>query len=211
MQSVETKGTLIVFTRWPEPGRTKVRLASCLGAAGAANLHRALVEHTLLPVRATVDLLGLGLEIHHTGSVAAMRNWLGADLVYRSQIAGDLGARMSAALSQATGPVVLIGTDCPALTWEILTAAFGVLRNRDVVLGPATDGGYSLVGWRRPRLEIFRDIPWGSAQVHLRTKDRLLAAGVTWAEVATLSDIDRPEDLALVPQHLLPSTTTEDT
>ena len=201
---MSTNGTLILFTRYPEPGQTKTRLISSLGPDGAADLHRALVEHTLATARQAVRNLDLLLEIHHTGPGPAMRQWLGAELCYRPQAAGDLGARMSAALDKASSPMVLIGTDCPDLTGEILAAAFTVLLDKDVVLGPAVDGGYYLVGMMRPHPGIFNDIPWGGDQVTARTRDHLEQSGLTWGETATLADIDRPEDLTRIPRHLLP-------
>ncbi|MDX2474638.1 MAG: TIGR04282 family arsenosugar biosynthesis glycosyltransferase [Candidatus Krumholzibacteria bacterium] len=196
--------TLIIFTRFPEPGRTKTRLMPELGANGAAALHRALVERTLHTVRQASETRDVVLEIHHTGEVAPMQAWLGAEWKYRPQAAGDLGARMLASLAAADGPAVLIGTDCPDLTPEILVGAFAALPQNDVVLGPAADGGYYLVGMNSARPEIFVDIPWGGAQVLSSTRDRLAQAGLRWHELAILSDIDRPEDLARVPRELLP-------
>ncbi len=196
--------TLIIFTRFPEPGRTNTRLMPELGANGAAALHRALVEHTLHTAQEATKTRDVILEIHHTGEVAPMRAWLGAEWKYRPQAGGDLGARMLASLAATDGPAVLIGTDCPDLTPEILVGAFAALQQNDVVLGPAADGGYYLVGMNSARPEIFVDIPWGGAQVLSSTRDRLTQAGLRWHELAILSDIDRPEDLARVPHELLP-------
>jgi len=211
MQSNQTKGTLIVFCRWPEPGRTMTRLVPRLGPVGAANLHRALVEHTLRTVRAVVGLRRLSLEIHHTGEVKAMRDWLGTDLKFRAQTSGDLGTRMWAALNHGPEPAVLVGTDCPELNGDILEAAFAVLDRRAAVLGPATDGGYYLIGGRHLPRAVFRDIRWGGSEVLAHTRARLTGAGLSWGEVASLADIDRPEDLTRLPQHLLPALTAEDT
>jgi rSAM/selenodomain-associated transferase 1 len=196
--------TLIIFTRYPEPGRTKTRLMPELGANGAAALHRALVKRTLSTARKASKARDLILEIHHTGAMVPMRAWLGSQWEYRPQAAGNLGARMLASLAAAPGPAVLIGTDCPDLTPEVLVGAFAALQDCDVVLGPAADGGYYLVGLNSARPEIFKNIPWGSAQVLSSTRERLIEAGLRWHEMATLSDIDRPEDLARVPHDLLP-------
>ncbi len=201
-------GTLILFTRLPLAGRTKTRLMPRLGAVGAAELHRRLVEHTLGTARRAALAGGVNLEIHHTGDRQEMARWLGDDLVYRPQADGDLGARMSAALAAAAAPAVLIGTDCPDLTADILGAAFAVLTEHDAVLGPAADGGYYLVGIRPPQPGIFDNVPWGTDQVLSVTRERIAAQGLSWAEVTTLTDIDRPEDLARVPAHLLPDTET---
>ena len=199
-----TSGTLILFTRFPEPGRTKTRLIAHLGPDGAADLHRALAEHALVTARQTAGNLTLRLEIHHTGTETAMRTWLGQELCYRAQAEGDLGARMAAALDKTAPPVVLMGTDCPDLTPDILAAAWAMLQIKDVVLGPAVDGGYYLIGMRQPHPDLFLGIPWGGDQVLARTRDRLENAGLTWGETVTLADIDRPEDLARIPNNLLP-------
>lgn len=200
-------GTLILFTRWPEPGRTKTRLIPALGEVGAAQLHANLVGQAQATAVAASSDLGMALEIHHTGPRAAMESWLGSKHTLRIQTGRDLGERMAAALSAVQAPAVLIGTDCPALTPAVIGDAFAALRDHEVVLGPAADGGYYLVGWRSPHPEIFRDIPWGTAEVLALSRARLRAAHINWREVSILHDIDRPEDLALIPRHLLPNRT----
>lgn len=197
-------GTLILFARYPESGLVKTRLAGFLGADGATALHRVMVEHTMATVRRSARDLNLRLEIHHTGPTDAMSAWLGADACYRAQTEGDLGVRMAMALDTALPPVILVGTDCPDLSSDVLTDALAVLRNREVVLGPAADGGYYLVGMKCRRPDIFNDIPWGSDQVLARTRDRLRRSGVTWGETRMLADIDRPADLIHLPAQLRP-------
>lgn len=198
-------GTLILFTRFPEPGRTKTRLEPSLGPEGAAELHRLLVEHALATAAAAVKGLDIVLEIHHTGGESAMRGWLGSDLVYRPQAAGDLGVRMLASLEKVSSPAVLMGTDCPDLSADTIGEAFNVLERKEVVLGPAADGGYYLIGMQQPHGEVFREIPWGTDRVLALTRDRLLDANITWNELETLNDVDRPKDLERLPGHLMPS------
>ncbi len=195
------EGTLILFTRSPVPGKTKTRLIPSLGADGAVNLHRALVERTLVAAKETARKLNLALEIHHTGTSSTMRQWLGPDLVFKPQVSGGLGERMLAALGQAAAPAVLVGTDCPDLDSKILTQAFIILQNHDMVLGPAKDGGYYLVGGNVVCSDLFAQISWSSDLVLSQSRNRLKAAGLSWAETDLLVDIDRPEDLALLPPH----------
>ena len=152
-------GTLILFTRFPVPGQTKTRLAPGLGPDGAAELHRTLVEHSLNTAKTAVKEINIELEIHHTGDEEPMRQWLGNDLVYCEQNSGDLGERMLSSMELVSSPVVLMGTDCPAITAETLLGAFEVLKNQQVVLGPAADGGYYLIGMQLPLGEVFRDMP----------------------------------------------------
>lgn len=114
----------------------------------------------------------------------------------------NLGTRMAGAIQQTLEDeqlesVILIGTDCPALTADYLKQALLALESgRDVVLGPAEDGGYVLIGMRRVIPAIFEDIPWGSDQVLIRTLEALAADGLSYSLLDRLWDVDRPEDLA---------------
>ena len=117
---------------------------------------------------------------------------------------------MLAALAAATGPALVIGTDCPALTSEHLRAAADVLRRgTDVVVLPAEDGGYVLIGMRVPQPALFSDMRWSTPRVMDETRHRLRAFGLTWQEPVTLWDSDLPEDIERLPaigmQHLIPT------
>jgi rSAM/selenodomain-associated transferase 1 len=114
-----------------------------------------------------------------------------------TQPGGDLGLRMLAPCEAADGPTIVIGTDCPALTPAHLREAAGVLRDgSDVVVIPAEDGGYVLIGLRRPQPGLFAPMTWGTDTVMAETRSRLARDGLTWRELPTLWDVDRPEDLA---------------
>jgi glycosyltransferase A (GT-A) superfamily protein (DUF2064 family) len=103
---------------------------------------------------------------------------------------------MAAAAHAARGAVLLIGTDCPALTPQHLRAAAGALAGGDdAVVLPAEDGGYVLVGVRAPHPGLFEGIAWGGEQVMAQTRVRLRALGLRWSEPVTLWDVDRPDDL----------------
>ncbi len=182
---------LVLFTRWPEPGRAKTRLIPALGASGAADLHRRLTERTLAACRAS----GLPVEIRTTGApVSAFAGWLGGADALVDQGDGDLGARLSRA-AVAT-PVLLIGADIPDLTAERLQGAATALRTAPVVIGPAEDGGYWLLGLAAPLPELFDRMPWGTAMVYAETIARLETPPVV---LETLADLDRPEDLTRWP------------
>lgn len=110
----------------------------------------------------------------------------------------DLGQRMYRALVAALQQhesVLLVGSDCPGIDSVYIEAAFAALKESDVVLGPATDGGYVLIGAKRINAGIFEDINWGTEQVFEQTVESLRKTGLSWACLPTLSDIDRPEDL----------------
>jgi rSAM/selenodomain-associated transferase 1 len=191
---------LIIFTRYPEPGITKTRLIPVLGKAGAANLHRLMAQRTIARALSLQKSRRLSVEIHHTGgSQQQMEDWLGTDLIYQNQIDGDLGARMTAAFQNSfdsgVDKVAIIGTDCPDLKAEILAQAFDELSDRDLVLGPAKDGGYYLIGLRRSIPELFDGINWGTSEVFASTRAIAQNLGLNIAVLPILADIDRPEDL----------------
>lgn len=190
---------LIIFTRYPEPGLTKTRLIPTLGAKGAATLQQQMTEYTLSKVR-ELQHRPLSLEVRFTGgSLTLMQDWLGTDIVYQPQGKGDLGERMARSLAVAFQAgmerVVIIGTDCPSLNTNLLTKAFHQLHSDDLVLGPALDGGYYLIGLRCFILELFTDINWGTAEVLHQTVAIAKKLDLSVAYLPQLADIDRPEDL----------------
>jgi len=198
---------IIVFTRQPEPGATKTRLIPALGPDGAARLHRALTEHTLAQAscyrKAEIEIQWTG------GDEKSMRAWLPEPNRLRKQSDGDLGARMAQALRAAFADgvdrAVVVGCDSPDLGPETYDAAFNALSGHDVVIGPATDGGYYLIGARtsaaRAIAPLFSDMPWGTDQVFEATLARLDRSDLTHMQIAVLDDIDRPEDLPAWERH----------
>jgi rSAM/selenodomain-associated transferase 1 len=116
-----------------------------------------------------------------------------------TQAGADLGARMRHAAEAsiaARRALVIIGSDCPALTAAHLRDAASALREHDVVIAPAEDGGYVLVGLSRAVPGLFEDVAWGSPSVMAQSRARLAGAGARWKELAPLWDVDRPEDYA---------------
>jgi len=193
---------LIVFTRYPEPGKTKTRLVPVLGAEGAAELHRRMTARTLdwanelarsRRVRVAVSFAG--------GTRRLMRQWLGNEFSYLPQCAGSLGRRMERAFAGAFAAgarrVVIVGTDCPGMTAYVAGRAFEQLNSADVVLGPATDGGYYLVGLRNHVPELFEDIRWGTQDVLEQTMQAAGDLGLACSILEPMDDIDRPSDLAI--------------
>ena len=196
----ETGERLIMFTRYPRAGAVKTRLIGALSAGGATAVHRRLAEHAAAQMRLLMVTRPVVAEVHYTGGTPAqMTAWLGRDLVYRSQTEGDLGARLdhafAAAFDGGTRAVIIMGSDCPDLTAQVLTHAFDRLTDSDIVLGPAGDGGYYLIGLKRRTPELFTDIPWSTDTVLDSTKDQARRLGLQVALLETLADVDRPEDL----------------
>jgi rSAM/selenodomain-associated transferase 1 len=131
-------------------------------------------------------------------AAAALRSWLGDDLELRPQCPGDLGARLAEALEWAfetARKVVVIGTDAPDIDEALVERAFDALEAADVVLGPATDGGYYLLGLVRMEPELFREIPWSSDRVLDETLGVAHRTGMRVHLLETLSDVDTAADL----------------
>ncbi|MGF1992430.1 MAG: TIGR04282 family arsenosugar biosynthesis glycosyltransferase [Nostoc sp. ZfuVER08] len=197
-----SKQRLIIFTRYPEPGKTKTRLIPVLGSVGAANLQGQMTEHTILQVKQLQKAIDISVEIWFSdGDLQLMQKWLGSDLVYQPQGEGDLGLRMARSLLQAfqsgAEKAIIIGTDCPGLNAEILATAFDKLRTFDLVLGPALDGGYYLIGLRQLIPELFANIEWGTANVFQKTVEIAQKVNLSYVNLVSLADVDRPEDLSI--------------
>lgn len=195
---------VIVFTRYPEPGKTKTRLIPELGPQGAADLQHDMTEHM---VDAVSSCASASVEIHYSGGTEeAMTRWLGEEATFREQGEGDLGDRMAGAFSDAFAEGVehaaIIGIDCPDVTARIVDAALDRLRDCDLVLGPATDGGYYLIAVRaaardRAMPALFETMEWGTDRVLEETTRRAKRANLRVALLAPLDDVDRPEDIVV--------------
>ena len=199
-----SKQHLIIFTRYPEPGTTKTRLIPVLGDVGAANLHKQMTEHTIFQVKELQRTTRVSVEVRFTGgNLEKMQNWLGNDLKYQSQGKGDLGARMERSLinafNQKAERVIIIGTDCPDLNSQILTTAFEELKVCNLVLGPALDGGYVLIGLSQFESSIFQNMMWSTDSVFRETIRRIDLLGWRVTQLETLRDIDESADLAFLP------------
>lgn len=196
---------LIIFTRYPRPGRTKTRLIPLLGKNGAAGLQRRLTEQLLARVAADPVLMSR-TTVQFTGCTHhQMRDWLGPRPEIAPQRGDDLGRRMLAALGLARtrgcGRILLVGSDCPALDVTRIRRGFDLLTDHDMVIGPCRDGGYYLIGiGPRTRVRhlspLFTSMAWGSTRVLEQTLARARRLGLTCGLLPTLIDIDRPEDLA---------------
>jgi rSAM/selenodomain-associated transferase 1 len=195
----QTPDAILVFVRAPEPGRVKTRLAAEIGDAAALRVYRRLAEHAVEEARALAS--DAVVRIHYTPAAGgdAVAAWLGAGPIYLPQEDADLGTRMRLAFAAAFAAghrrVVIIGSDLPDLTTDVLWEAFRLLESHAVVLGPAADGGYYLLGMREMVPGVFDDVPWSTERVLDATLARLRAAGCEPAMLETLRDVDRAADL----------------
>lgn len=201
---------LIIFSRFPEPGRSKTRLIPALGPEGAARLQYRLLakllrEASLVLTRKKVLISFQG------GTKKGMKALFGEKWSYCRQGQGDLGEKMllaiRTALERGAPQALLCGSDCPGLTAAIIEKGFELLASRDLVLGPARDGGYYLIGAGRhlglERLKpLFQNIDWGTDRVLAQTRGKAEKLGLRVGLAPELRDIDRPEDLEFLPSDL---------
>jgi len=198
------KRQLIVFTRFPVAGVTKTRLIPTLGADGAALLQRKMTEHALKRVGRAHITPEPAVEIRFEGGdKKRMRAWLGNAYLYQPQRGDTLGDRMASAFEDAfqnrVDQAALIGTDIPGLTPVTLESAFDSLGEADVVLGPASDGGYYLIGMHRgvfpAARKLFANMNWGTDSVLADTLEIAAISGLRTRLLEKLTDVDSPEDL----------------
>jgi len=185
---------IIVFGRYPEPGKTKTRLIPNLGPAGAADLHRRLVERVLKTAIGFLQDQTVCLQFcYDGGDEAKVRRWLTPDMMPCKQASGDIGLRMHEAFRQAfdkgAKQVVLVGTDIPEITAGHFKDAFESLKEHDLVLGPSIDGGYWLMGLKRWH-DVFQGIDWGTEKVFEQTMDQAKHLGLRVRRLNPLEDID---------------------
>jgi len=191
---------LLIFARLPKAGANKTRLIPALGGENATLVYRQLVDRTLSQARQLASERGCQATVCYTGgSACEARAAFGDDLTYCEQAGQSLGDRLQLATKSAFDAgakrVVVIGTDCPSLTSSDLRSAFDQLESHDVIIGPAQDGGYYLIGLNAACASLFADIDWSTSRVFEQTlyKARALSLGVH--PLRMLPDVDYPEDL----------------
>lgn len=192
---------IVIFAKAPVPGRVKTRLIPALGPEGAAALAQTMLEDTIREASAAA----VGPVELCTCPAADHPDWHGhlpdGRVALTAQGHGDLGVRMARAAERVIadeGSILLIGTDCPELDRHRLREAILQLKSHDVVLHPAHDGGYPLIGLKRFDRSLFDGIAWGSATVAATTTQRIAALGWSLWKGETLRDIDEPADLEAI-------------
>jgi len=196
---------LIIFTRYPEPGKAKTRLIPALGSLKAAALQCKMTEIIAGEALKLQKKHGVAVAVFYTGGTEKkMAGWLGNSFQYHLQSKGDIGNRMGDAFfhifNTTAESVILVGSDIPELSSAILEQGFISLKETDTVIGPSRDGGYYLIGMKSksaPQLirVLFNEIPWSTGDVLKVSIQRLANAGYSHSLMATLRDIDQPDDL----------------
>ncbi len=200
------KCCILLFTRYPIPGKTKTRLIPALGEEGAAHLHRKLTSRIFSQAGLLYKQYNIPTTVYYTGgSEQEMEEWLGRAR-YQKQCHGDLGLKMASAFRETFAwgidAAVLIGSDIPHLTVKILNEAAKMLQCADVVIGPSRDGGYYLIGCRARSGDqlldlLFADMVWSTSGVFETTLRRLHDNGYSTRIIEKLADIDTPDDLEI--------------
>lgn len=189
---------VILFAKAPIPGYAKTRLIPALGARGAARFHQQLVTHSL---RTLCALKEVKVELHYSEPHPFF--WRLAKRYHCQlvpQARGDLGRRMLESLRQGPESALIIGSDCPVITPQLVRRCIQALKGYELVLLPAEDGGYGLIGCQKPHHDtlsmLFENMPWGTAQVLEKTRAAAAKAQLRMQELETIWDIDTPDDLA---------------
>jgi len=179
--------TLAVFAKAPVPGQVKTRLRPAVDDAQAARLAAAFVRDTL----GKAARLGPPVTVYYAGHRALLEPLAPPDAFWTDQGGGDLGARMA----RVPAPCLLLGADSPHLPLLLLRAALAAIPGHDVVLGPADDGGYFLIGLRAPQPALFEGIAWSTGEVLAQTLAKAAALGLSVYETPPWYDLDTPDDL----------------
>lgn len=186
---------IVIFARLPVAGACKTRLIPAFAAEGAAAIYRKLLLHTVRQAVAS----GLPVELRITGgSEGKFRAMVGDGPLIVEQGDGDLGEK----LARVEAPALVVGSDCPGLVPSLFAAAAEALATRDCVIGPASDGGYYLIGFNRPLPFLFENMAWSTDSVLAETMARLARAQIAPFVLPELADVDEPEDLAHWPEFL---------
>ena len=206
---MKMENALIIFLKYPEPGKVKTRLAKDIGNEKACEIYKLLAENVIkniLPKNpGTYDV---HIFFTPADKETEIRTWLkpilddnqGIKTQFRTQEGSNLGKRMSNAFKkilQEKGckKCIIIGTDCPEIDATLIENAFGVLKEKDIVIGPCKDGGYYLLGMSRPVSDLFVDIDWSTDRVFEQTMEKIQKNNLSCSILKTLVDIDIIEDL----------------
>lgn len=190
-----SKEALIIFTKNPELGKVKTRLARSTGDEMALEIYRKLIAHT----QKEIVQSGIDLIVYYSSMIEANDGWKATSK--RLQSEGDLGNKMSEAFKielEVYDKVCIIGTDCGELATAHIQQAFAKLADHDFVIGPANDGGYYLLGMKSFHPEIFQDVDWSTDQVLIQTMDKINALQETFYLLPELIDVDTIEDWDIV-------------
>lgn len=187
---------VVIFAKYPRPGDVKTRLIGPLTAGQAAEVHRRCLDLTMSCVAAVPEA---NCVLAVTPDDADFSLLVSGEVPIVPQGPGDLGRRLQRVIADrfagGCDRLVVVGCDCPLMGPEDLSTALDRLARHDVVIGPATDGGYYLLGLSEPAPALFTSIDWGSSQVADQTRHRAREAGLTVAQLSARRDLDEYDDI----------------
>ena len=186
---------LVIFVKNPEEGKVKTRLAADIGNKRALDVYQKLLAYT----RGVVQKLNVTKQVWYSSSIDFSDNWGEDQFIKKLQKGDNLGERMQEAFRQGFregfGRILIIGSDCPALSDQHLLSAYEELECNDVVLGPSQDGGYYLLGMNHYIPELFINKSWSRDSLYGETIKTLDQLHKSWGELEELNDIDTLDDL----------------
>lgn len=183
---------LIIFIRNPIRGTVKTRLAQTLGNDKAFDIYKELLEIT----RQQSIKVNAQCYLYYSDHIE-LDAWSETTFIKKVQSGIDLGARMANAFNevlQTHSKAIIIGSDCPYITSQIIDHSFHLLSNNDVILGPAIDGGYYLLGMKSTSPSIFESMPWSESNLYEKTIEKLNQLNFTHSSLIQLEDIDTEEE-----------------
>ena len=187
---------IMVFCKAPVPGTVKTRLQPDYTAEHSAEIHSELATHTLHQVMALAAMSDGAIIPELWCSPDTSHPFYQRFAIQKlAQEGENLGVRMAHAFDQANSPALLIGTDCPGLTADYLLQATQQLQVHEVVISPAEDGGYGLIGLQQSNAALFEAINWGTDRVYQQTCEKLSAQQLSWHPLAKIWDVDYPADV----------------
>ncbi|GBD89856.1 2-phospho-L-lactate guanylyltransferase [bacterium BMS3Abin04] len=196
---VKNKSALIIFVKFPEHGKVKTRLAETVGNEKALQFYSLCSHNVFNEVNKLSGNIDVYIFYSDKGDKHRIKGWITHDFKFKHQINSDLGNRMKSAfvsvLEKGYSKALIIGTDVPDMSVEVVNQAFTYLEKFDVVVGPSNDGGYYLLGMRKLIPELFSGIKWSTQEVYQKTIIKLLELGMNSKVLPVLVDVDTEDDL----------------
>ena len=197
---IKNKNAVIIFTRYPENGKVKTRLAQSIGDESACKIHKILAERVFNECL-MLDKNDFSLFVFYPkeNNVEQVRDWIDERFSLFAQIGETLGEKMSNAFKKifelGFESVIIIGTDIPDISKTLLSKAFLELENKDIVIGPSNDGGYYLIGMNKYSPELFNNIEWSTNLVFEKTINKIVQNNFNHKILEELIDLDLKENL----------------
>jgi rSAM/selenodomain-associated transferase 1 len=189
---------LIIFVKAPLVGKVKTRLAKKLGESVTLDIYRSMVKDLLQNIKGYSEYK-IQLSFWPVNHLTEMQNWLGKSWKFLAQCEGHLGEKMLDAFKNAfevgSGKVIIIGSDIPTISKQVIHDAFTRMDSYDLVLGPSEDGGYYLIGLKKLHSALFENVSWGSPQVLKETVEIARANKISLSLLEMRNDIDDYDDL----------------